>query len=81
MYRIGNKIVTLRKNYRENGKKIADKNWILSAYDELSADSGSPAATIESKAGIATSNSAAKVQQNSETAKVLYTWHNGGITT
>ena len=69
VYRIGDKIVTLRKNYREKGKKIADKNWVLTAYDELSADSGSPAATIESKAGIATSNSAAKVQQNSDTGK------------
>ena len=32
------KIVTLRKNYREKGKKIADKNWILTAYDETKAD-------------------------------------------
>lgn len=32
------KIVTLRKNVREKGKKIADKNWILTAYDETKAD-------------------------------------------
>ena len=32
------KLVTIRKNVREHGKKIADKNWILTAYDELSAD-------------------------------------------
>ena len=36
----GNKIVTLRKNVRMNGKKIADKNWVLTAYDELAADGG-----------------------------------------
>ena len=36
VFKIGNKQVTIRKNYRENGKKIADKNWILTAYDELS---------------------------------------------
>ena len=28
----------IRKNIREKGKKIADKNWVLTAYDELSAD-------------------------------------------
>ena len=32
------KIVTLRKNIRDKGKKIADKNWILTAYDETKAD-------------------------------------------
>jgi N12 class adenine-specific DNA methylase len=31
-------LVTIRKNVRDKGKKIADKNWILTAYDELSAD-------------------------------------------
>ena len=31
-------LVTLRKNIRENGKKIADKNWILTAYNEKAAD-------------------------------------------
>ncbi len=30
---MGNKWVTLRKNIRKNGKKIADKNWVLTAYD------------------------------------------------
>jgi hypothetical protein len=38
-----NKIVTIRKNYRENGKKIADKNWVLTAYDETSADNSTSA--------------------------------------
>ena len=28
----------IRKNIREKDKKIADKNWVLTAYDELSAD-------------------------------------------
>ena len=32
------KLVTIRKNVREKGIKIADKNWVLTAYDELSAD-------------------------------------------
>ena len=32
------KLVTIRKNVIDKGKKIADKNWILTAYDELSAD-------------------------------------------
>ena len=34
------KVVTIRKNIREGGKKIADKNWVLTAYDEMSADGG-----------------------------------------
>ena len=38
VFKKGSKLVTIRKNVRENGKKIADKNWILTAYDELSAD-------------------------------------------
>lgn len=36
-----NKKVTVRKNIRENGKKIADKNWILTAYDENAGDNTS----------------------------------------
>ncbi len=27
-------IVTIRRNVRENGKKIADKNWVLTAYNK-----------------------------------------------
>lgn len=27
-------IVTIRKNIRENGKKIADENWVLTAYNK-----------------------------------------------
>ena len=38
VFKKGSKLVTIRKNVRENGKKIADKNWVLTAYDELSAD-------------------------------------------
>ena len=34
------KVVTIRKNVREGGKKIAAKNWVLTAYDEMSADGG-----------------------------------------
>ncbi len=38
VFRKGSKLVTIRKNVRDKGKKIADKNWVLTAYDELSAD-------------------------------------------
>ncbi len=41
VFRTGNKLVTVRKNLREKGKKIADKNWVLTAYDETSADNAS----------------------------------------
>ena len=34
----GDNLVTIRRNYRERGKKIADKNWILSAYDTTAGD-------------------------------------------
>ncbi|MBQ8271167.1 MAG: hypothetical protein IJZ22_08215 [Bacteroidaceae bacterium] len=34
----GHKLITLRKNVREKGKKTADKNWVLTAYDETKAD-------------------------------------------
>ena len=60
VFKDGNKIVTVRKNWREKGKKIADKNWVLTAYDETSADSESPVATNKSLAGSATSVSAGK---------------------
>lgn len=30
---------------REKGKKIADKNWVLTAYDETTADGGSAITT------------------------------------
>ena len=63
----GNKLVTIRKNYRIKGKKIADKNWVLTAYDEMSADSESPVATIQDLAGLATDNSISKDIQNSPT--------------
>ena len=60
VFKDGKKIVTVRKNWREKGKKIADKNWVLTAYDETSADSESPVATNKSLAGSATSVSAGK---------------------
>lgn len=37
----GDRLVTLRRNVRHNGKKIADKNWILTAYDETAGDDAS----------------------------------------
>lgn len=45
VFQIENKIVTVRKNFREKGKKIADKNWVLTAYDETAADGGSAITT------------------------------------
>lgn len=45
VFQTGNEIVTVRKNLRDKGKKIADKNWILTAYDETTADGGSAITT------------------------------------
>jgi len=70
VFKIGNKLVSIRKNYREYGKKKADKNWVLTAYDETSADSGSPVATIESQAGTATDVSSSKDTNISEIDKI-----------
>ena len=30
----GDYLVTIRKNYRTDGKKTADKNWVLTAYEK-----------------------------------------------
>lgn len=59
---------------REKSKKIADKNWVLTAYDETSADSESPVATNESLAGPATDVSAGKISVSSADGK-----GNGGL--
>ena len=55
------KKVTIRKNIRVKGKKIADKNWVLTAYD-LSASDGSSAITTtnQGEAAPATDKSASK---------------------
>ena len=45
VFQIDKRIVTVRKNLREKGKKIADKNWVLTAYDETTADGGSAITT------------------------------------
>jgi 2-polyprenyl-3-methyl-5-hydroxy-6-metoxy-1,4-benzoquinol methylase len=60
--RKGNKVVTIRKNVREKGKKIADKKWILTAYDESSADSSTSAiaATNRGQAAPTTENHGGK---------------------
>ncbi len=52
VFRKGSELVTVRKNFREGGKKIADKNWILTAYDKEAADNGNRVTTkvIEGKA-------------------------------
>lgn len=57
----GGYVVTIRKNFRRNGKKIADKNWILTAYDESASD-GNSAITkaFQGKAALTTDKSARK---------------------
>ena len=52
VFRKGAELVTVRKNFREGGKKIADKNWVLTAYDKEAADNGNRVTTkvIEGKA-------------------------------
>ena len=52
VFRNGSELVTVRKNFREGGKKIADKNWVLTAYDKEAADNGNRVTTkvIEGKA-------------------------------
>lgn len=62
VFRIGSKLVTIRKNYRVRGKKIADMNWVLSAYDELAADGSNSAIkpAIQSQAAPATAKNQRK---------------------
>ena len=52
VFRKGSELVTVRKNFREGGEKIADKNWVLTAYDKEAADNGNRVTTkvIEGKA-------------------------------
>ena len=52
VFRRGSELVTVRKNFREGGKKITDKNWVLTAYDKEAADNGNRVTTkvIEGKA-------------------------------
>ena len=52
VFRKGSELVTVRKNFREGSKKIADKNWVLTAYDKEAADNGNRVTTkvIEGKA-------------------------------
>ena len=60
------KIVTLRKNFRVKGKKIADKNWILTAYNENAADNTSAISGInQGQAAPTTAISADKGNANS----------------
>lgn len=60
------KIVTLRKNFRVKGKKIADKNWILTAYNENAADNTSAISGInQGQAAPTTAISADKSNANS----------------
>ena len=68
---VGSKTVTIRKNFREKGKKIADKNWVLTAYDEMAADGDNSAITTgnQANAALSTANPDAKVVKENETAK------------
>ena len=58
VFRKGSELVTVRKNFREGGKKIADKNWVLTAYDKEAADNGNRVTTkvIEDKATLHTAS-------------------------
>ena len=58
-------LVTLRKNIRENGKKIADKNWILTAYNEKAADNTRAISVVnKGHAAPTTDFSVSKVSEN-----------------
>ena len=60
----GNK-VSIRKNIREKGKKIAEKNWILTAYDENAGDNTSAISDVnQGKAAPTPANSAGKDTAN-----------------
>ena len=59
------KKVTLRKNVRTNGKKIADKTWVLTAYDTSASDGSSAiTATNKGKAAPATDENCGKGTNN-----------------
>ncbi len=61
----GDEVVTLRRNVRGNGKKIADKNWILTAYNEKSADSTSAISVVnQGQAAPTTDFSVGKVSED-----------------
>lgn len=52
----GGYVVTIRKNFRRNGKKIADKNWILTAYNkDTPINTLAPAAKIKGGTAVTTS--------------------------
>jgi hypothetical protein len=71
VFKKGSKLVTIRTNVREKGKKIADKNWVLTAYDELSADGGvsAIAPAIEVQTARHTDKSGRKVTTNPSKSK------------
>lgn len=48
VFKDGTKLVTVRKNLRVRGKKIADKNWVLTAYDNSGADNASAISNVNS---------------------------------
>ena len=62
---IDGKLVSLRKNVRMNGKKIADKTWVLTAYDTSASDGSSAiTATNKGKAAPATDENRGKGTNN-----------------
>lgn len=48
VFKDGTKLVTVRKNLRKGGKKIADKNWVLTAYDNSGGDNTSAISKVVS---------------------------------
>ena len=63
-------VVTIRKNIRERGKKIADENWVLTAYNkDAPATTTAPADGTHGSTAVAPgASSAAKLGNNSETS-------------
>ena len=65
----GGYVVTIRKNFRRNGKKIADKNWILTAYNkDTPINTLAPAAKIKGGTAVTTSVSSARKGTTSSAA-------------
>ena len=85
VFKKGSKLVKIRKNVRENGKKTADKNWVLTAYDELSADGdvsaiapanqGQAARTTGKSRGKVTEESADLQESGGKKNKEVYNRH------
>ena len=70
VFKDGSRLVTVRKNIRERGKKIADKNWVLTAYDESGADNASAISNADSTLAAPTGTPESDGKVNNKSAKV-----------